>query len=568
MLTLILMLCYAFMYGKSQSIRNFWSKYSRDLTRGIPIVRRINLWRKSLLVSFDTDRIKEYVFATGKLKEIRGASSILDELNRLDMVEKAEKFNAEKIYANGGSGMFIVPEASAKKLIRAVENEYRLQTRTCSITSASVELPNDFTNQNDVQPYLQTLAYRLRLKKDENALHQPIVTHPFLRTCDSCGEQYATQSVTEAETELLCVSCENKRDKNNKIQEDIQAVITGEAEEYLQHKLWHRVLLDIAREGYPMTRKSRPEDFNDLGNMSEPKNYMGLIYADGDNMGKALEQLDNLDEVKRFSEVVDDAIYQVVHEAVLEYLKPKDSDEYFPFDVLMLGGDDLVMVTTAHKVVEVSMKITKRFSELTEECLGKRLTISAGVAIAHANFPFSSLLTLAEQALKFSKKEAVKRKRRGQGSTHDGLINFIAVSNSNSLDFDHYHRETLSDEDQDIYRTLRPYNLTDLCCVIKTIRKLKKENFPRGKLKELREAVFQSRNQSILEGLKFISGINPRSAEGKKHRQMFWDFLTHFADSSPSTLPFPWFKSEDNSYTPFLDLIELYDFIETQNEVE
>ena len=511
------------------------------------------------LVSFDTDRIKEYVFATGKLKEIRGASAILDELNRLDMVEKAKEFDAEKIFANGGSGMFIVPEASTEALIHAVEKEYRFQTQTGSITSATMDLPDGFKNQDAVQCYLQTLAYRLRLKKDENALHQPLLTHPFLRTCDSCGEQYASQSVTEPE--LLCRSCENKREKNKEIQADIEGVTTGEAEEYLEHKLWHRVLLDLAREGYPMTGKSRPEDFNDLGDMSEPKNYMGLIYADGDSMGKVLESLNNLNEVKNFSEVVDNAIYQAVHEAVLEYLKPGDSDAYFPFDILMLGGDDLVMVTTAHKVVEVSMKITERFSELTEESLGKRLTLSAGVAIAHANFPFSSLLTLAEQALKFSKKEAVKRKRRGQRTTNYGLINFIVVSNSNSLDFDRYHRETLSDEDQDIYRTLRPYNLTDLRYVVKTIRNLKQEGFPRGKLKGLREAVFQSRNQSILEGLKFISGINPRNAKGKKHRQMFWDFLIHFADSSSSTLPFPWFKSDDNSYTPFLDLIELYDFI-------
>ena len=50
------------------------------------------------------------------------------------------------------------------------------------------------------------------------------------------------------------------------------------------------------------------------------------------------------------------------------------------------------------------MKITERFSELTEKCLGKRLTLSVGVAIAHANFPFSSLLTLAEQALKIFQK--------------------------------------------------------------------------------------------------------------------------------------------------------------------
>lgn len=42
------------------------------------------------LVALDTDHIKRYVFATNKLKEIRGASSILDHLNRILMKEVAE----------------------------------------------------------------------------------------------------------------------------------------------------------------------------------------------------------------------------------------------------------------------------------------------------------------------------------------------------------------------------------------------------------------------------------------------------------------------------------------------
>ena len=512
---------------------------------------------KKFLVSFDTDRIKEYVFATGKLKEIRGASAILDELNRLDMVEKAEEFGAEKIFANGGSGMFIVPETSAEALIHAVEKDYRLRTQTGSITSATMELPDNFADQDTFRDCLQTLAYRLRVKKDENILHQTILTHPFLRTCDSCGEQYANQT-TEPEGELLCGSCENKREKNREIQKDIEGITSGEAEEDTDYKLWYRLLGELARNGYEMTGKNRPENFGDLGEMSDPKNYMGLIYADGDNMGRALERLKNLDEVKKFSKVVDKAVYQAVHDTIFTDLR--FGDKYFPFDILMLGGDDLVMVTTAHKAIEVSMKIVKRFSEITEECWGERLTLSAGVAIAHANFPFSSLLTLSEKALKFSKKEAVKRKRHGQGPTMEGLINFIVVSNANSLDFDRYHQETLSDEDQNIHRTLRPYNLTDLRHVVKTIRKLKKQSFPRGKLKGLRESVFQSRNQSILEGLKFLSSINPGRATGKKQWQMLQDFLTHFATNQQISF-FPWFQEGEDYYTPFLDLIELYDFI-------
>ena len=509
---------------------------------------------KKLLVSFDTDRIKEYIFATGKLREIRGASAILDELNRSDMVKKSLEFQAEKIYANGGSGMFTVPEALAGAFIQAVEKEYRLRTRTCSITSAVTELPPGFTDQDTIQPYLQNLRHQLRLKKDGNTSPQPLLTHPFLRTCDSCSERYASQNVTEPESELLCGSCKNKRDKNKEIQIDIKDFISGKAGENVVHKLWHRLLGDLAREDYEVTGKERPEDFDDLGEMSEPENYMALIYADGDSMGKVLENLQNLNQVKQFSEVVGNAIYQSVHEAVLEYLPP--GDKYFPFDILMLGGDDLVMVTTAHKAIEVSMKITEQFSELTQKGLDERLTLSVGVAIAHAKFPFSSLLNLADQALKFAKKEAVKRKRHGQETGTEGLINFIVVNNSNSLDFDSYYEKTLCDDNQNVYRTLRPYNLADLRYIVETIRCLKKENFPRGKLNGLRDAIFQNRNPSILEGLEFFS-----RTRDEKQWLIFRNFLTHL--STNSALPcFPWFKEGEDYHSPFLDLIELYDFIE------
>lgn len=508
------------------------------------------------LVSFDTDRIKEYVFATDKLKEIRGASAILDELNRWDMVEKSRKFNAEKIYANGGSGMFSVSAPSANALIQAVEREYRLKTRTGSITSAIADLPDGFTNQDAVQSYLQTLAYRLRMRKDENTLNQPLLTHSYLRTCDSCGEQYASHSVTSPESELLCGSCKNKRDKNDKIKADIQAVISGKAKGAMEHKLWHRLLRDLKAEGYKMTKKNRPEDFDDLGEMSNPKNYMGLIYADGDSMGKALEELNNLDEVKQFSEVVDDAIYQAVREAICASLPP--GDKYFPFDILMLGGDDLVMVTTAHKTIEVSMKIAEKFSEFTQKGLSKFLTLSIGAAIVHTTFPFSSLLTLAEGALKFAKKEAAKRKRHGRETSKGGLINFIVVSNSNSLDFETYHSETLNDEGQNLYRTIRPYSLSDMRHIVETIRCLKRKNFPRGKLKGLRDSIFQSRNQSFLEGLVFLS-----NTKDEEQPRLFIKFLERFATNQPP-YPFPWFRDGGDYYTPFLDLIELYDFIEEE----
>jgi hypothetical protein len=63
------------------------------------------------LVSFDTDRIKDYIFATDKLRELRGASQLLNDLNHELTWETIQTICPEsiKIYFAGGSGALLVP---------------------------------------------------------------------------------------------------------------------------------------------------------------------------------------------------------------------------------------------------------------------------------------------------------------------------------------------------------------------------------------------------------------------------------------------------------------------------
>src|SRR5260370_12211471 len=79
---------------------------------------------KKSLVALDTDHIKQYVFATDKLKEIRGASSILDGLNRQEMRNIAAKFQALPIYTNGGAGLFVVDADSARQFMLKIQKSY------------------------------------------------------------------------------------------------------------------------------------------------------------------------------------------------------------------------------------------------------------------------------------------------------------------------------------------------------------------------------------------------------------------------------------------------------------
>ena len=86
---------------------------------------------KQSLVSLDTDKIHGYVFDTNRLQEIRGASSILDTLNRRTMSEIAKKgYGGQKVFANGGAGLFLIEgdEARAEEYGQRIQREYRENT--------------------------------------------------------------------------------------------------------------------------------------------------------------------------------------------------------------------------------------------------------------------------------------------------------------------------------------------------------------------------------------------------------------------------------------------------------
>src|ERR1051325_5213687 len=90
------------------------------------------------LLLLDTPGIKQFVFGTDPLAEIRGASALLDRLNRIDTErELAARLHAHGarlervVYANGGSGQVIV-EAGAEAAVRqagaSLAGYYRPQT--------------------------------------------------------------------------------------------------------------------------------------------------------------------------------------------------------------------------------------------------------------------------------------------------------------------------------------------------------------------------------------------------------------------------------------------------------
>ncbi|MCP4350919.1 MAG: type III-B CRISPR-associated protein Cas10/Cmr2 [Desulfobacterales bacterium] len=518
--------------------------------------------RRSFL-SFDTDRIKEYVFATGLLKEIRGASGILDELNRKEMerIIKRVDSSAKSVYANGGSGMFEIDESKAADCINAVERLYSTRTVTGSVSGVA-----KVKNGKKFRDIFKMINYELRMVKDAKNVTIKPVTHPFLRTCDSCGNEYAMCRGND--DEVICTSCKNKRKKDKEIKNNIENILSGRRVIPVEERfeIWDRLLPKLMKDK-PYTDKERPGEFKHIGELSSPRDYMGLIYADGDNMGDKLEELDFKEDAELFSDTVDKAIFQAVLKGIKKHLQPKTGDKYFPFDILLLGGDDLVMVTTADKAIETAMTIINAFDRITKcyamKRFGKPLTLSAGVAIAHAKFPFGNLLNMSEDLLKFAKKMRNKNiPGVSEENRNKGLINFQVVNASSSLSFSEDYKKLFKYEEDSLpknrkfVRTLRPYDTHTLKNLRTEIQKLKQNSFPRNKIQALREAAFLDYNNSILDGLSVFSRLKT------DQRQALTDILgfVRGTGNDPGEM-IVWSEKEDVYYTPFLDVAELYNFI-------
>jgi hypothetical protein len=510
------------------------------------------------LVAFDTDQIENYVFGTATLKEIRGASALLDELNREEMRRIVDVPEEDVIYANGGAGLFVVGTARADDVIRDVERVYRRRTVTASITGVSVPLP---TEREEIADALPLVRHRLRAAKDGTQMSVLPLTHSLLHFCDSCGTQYAIRT---EETPSLCRGCSLKRAKDRQLKEAIDRWAAPQANPGPDSpRLWERLIgqLKQSTSNYPVQGYGRPDDFNKLGDTSRPRGYMALIYADGDGMGKEVDKITQLDAMKAFSNAIDQSVYRAVQEAIVDHLYPEGS-KVWPFDILLLGGDDLVMVTRAQSAMDVAQHVVRRFPELTEEMYGKRLNLSASVVLAHVNFPIGPLMTLAKSGLKFAKREAARR-RQADEAFDEGLINFLVVSSANHLDFKEYYKQTLKQEvkaeeyyqeAETIYRTRRPYTAEGCAQLLEQIRKLRRIGIPRTKLEQLRSAVFKSRKQATIDAM--MATLRLRNDE---HRDALFELV---GSETEEKLRIPWIKEDAGEWTtPILDVVELFDFV-------
>jgi CRISPR/Cas system-associated protein Cas10 (large subunit of type III CRISPR-Cas system) len=483
------------------------------------------------LVCFDTDQIKQYLLATNRLKEIRGGSALIAQLDveRKNDLERCYGENNVVYSAGGGAAVLVPTEQEAQALIAKIEREFRARTVTASITG--VYLPVDPT-PGRFGAEMARASRELRRAKASKAELACLPVEPYLRLCDSCGNHPAARRAQDGSGDWLCLTCFRKREEGREARAGFFANFVA----WSQSESWQKA----------------PDDLDAIGALASPPGYVGFIALDGNHVGDLLTELPTIEEYRKFSEGLWKLVQEQTFKSLEKHCAPRDG--IAPFEIVLIGGDDVLLITSADVAMKVALDIVQGFEEASQQLLqevglsGKRakLTMAGGVVLAHADFPIPAMHTLAEALQKSAKRLCAKQKYQ------TGAIDFQVV--------------TSSDTDLDAMRQgvphRRPYTLGDLRDLLYHIRQLKDADMPTNQLHAMYQALFEGAVKAQLASIATLGHLG-RSKDKIRYNRLR-QFFERFGVQLDGQLP-PWDvargKEEKRLVSALTDLVELYPFI-------
>lgn len=655
------------------------------------------------LIAGGATKIKQYVFESAKLSEIRGASALLDRINLVDMpalfnslpsdlYDFEEQQRAQDvrrqfencygkeppdcpecvIYANGGEILAFAPASLAQALADEVESLYTSETLIAN--SVAVWQPFNLVElAGGVQPlrmwhrledkkYRQALLRELRLQTDEKlekeldtkkrfgelaaslALEKfrrregnpsfdddgtrvrPPKSTPhretfaYGRRCRSCERRVASHeyALGDEDPQPVCEPCFQKLHLGWNLKRTwVKIFETFLREQEGRGDAYYTVVRlgtqeDVRQQCLPrkwdnQPLPDRPQDLSEIGQASTtPQGYIGVVYADGNNMGALLEQLRTPAEYRHFADAVYETTQKAVFHALAETLYPEKVNReerkrkakvkrelwIHPFEILSIGGDDLFLIVPADKALDIGIKIAQQ----VEDCLRSdpffqvkdgtgydaqrihrcvlndedkrqnalpqsKVNLSVGVLLADAHTPIFFLQDLVEQLLKEAKKKAKQLKKNC--CYFGGTIDFMVLKSVTMITGklgqfreEAFHPENNMLEDN-VHLLARPYTLLEMRSLLNTVREFKTAGFPRSQLYALRQSLWAGRLPSTLDYLYFTERLD------EEHRRKIREVLdSRWYRGEPS----PWRRTTSKTWeTVLFDLLELYDFV-AENE--
>lgn len=385
-----------------------------------------------ILTAVDLTGIQKYIFNSNNLKHIVGASELVYRATRnwvhkalvglgatnLEEEDDGGKINgnktidgynliAELVYAGGGNAVIIFQNQDwAEQFTRRLTLKALVEAPGLELVVAHQEFA---WGQGELKNTVDCVFKALRHKKDHRRYSTPILGLSVTAACQFTGAPAVA---------------EDKDNDNRLISAEIQAKLKVEGEA-------HQRLIDEA--GWPTDRFTPPKDFDHFGRMEGESSYIAVVHADGNGMGKRIEELikechsdrEYITKMRDFSFAVQAKAKDSMR-ATLEHLvnsldennkirgeislTKNDNDpsnHYLPFRPLIFGGDDLTFICDGRLGLTLTAFYLQHFTGHTLPPDETPIYVRAGVAVVKTHYPFVRAYQLAEELAK-SVKEYMK----------------------------------------------------------------------------------------------------------------------------------------------------------------
>lgn len=559
--------------------------------------------KKRFVVSIETVKIKNFLFSTNKLKVIRGASYLLDYLNQIEVPKILStdfKIKEEDIiYVGAGNAKFFMyDEEEVEKLENRIKELYGLLAPgvhiACAHTETSYGTKNkNNENENKVWNDLEKLGKMIAIEKSKG-FDIKNIDMPFLKKCELCGDnpsqinadnisedikiittnnsevdkysedlairdlEYLQQQVKNLapKTGLICEECFRKINAANHIKKDNDKNI------------------DIGFYQYLNNNKIELRKTDELDDYGDSKSFIGFMYSDGDGLGDFLKNVSQFYKVranseeeyieflKIFSKTLDESTKKALFKAVEETFKNNPEKEK-KGEFLIVGGDDVCAIFEAQLAIEISRLFQGYFEIMMEEGMRKkiknlpdkmpRITSSSGVVIAKCKTPIYQLFDQAMVLQKNAKKKRHQFRMENPQEVETGFIDFQVIGSEGCVDINRFRNSLIKNGNLFIER---PYSIRDLdvenikplSYLIEIVEKLKKDKFPKTKIRQIYE-LKRSDKEEFEKKLEIVDIISKMDENNIKTMMKYFD------------IDIEDYKHFNHLFNNIFDILEVYDFI-------
>ncbi|AFY55870.1 CRISPR-associated protein Cas10/Cmr2, subtype III-B [Rivularia sp. PCC 7116] len=374
-------------------------------------------------------------------------------------------------------------------------------------------------------------------------------------------------------------------------------------------------------------RVEEARSLREIASASTPSGFVAYIYADGNNMGGYIRQkIKSPEDYQRFSQDIFEATEKSVYAAIDKHLRPhyfipdaKSSRDnkspvwIHPFEIITIGGDDVLLVVPADKGLEIAKTIGEEFeNRLIDENKSQgdyslvptkpidnskahryhskdsseqppvskcKLSMSTGVLITACDTPIYYADKLVSQLLKSAKKTAKDLKKNHQ--YYSGTVDFLVMKavtmiSSNIKEFREQGLTKVSPDKPKLKLYSSPYTLYELGGLLKTVGAFKNTNFPRSQLYQIRSLLERGKRTAILNYRYFrvrLQDDNAKQLLEEQFEQTWCEAKTNNGNIAP------WMsvgdENEDKNAdtttiyeTIWRDIVDLYPFIPEENNTD